>query len=87
MIDLDLFEDISASEEGKAKRRKQWTVWCYFYMIPDSNKYNINISKPHAKFKMYTTTFMAVSKYEALNSKCHIDTCSKKNSWDISQLM
>ncbi|KAG6682132.1 hypothetical protein I3842_13G123200 [Carya illinoinensis] len=87
LIELDSLEDISISlqtEQSKAKRRKTSNIWGFFEMVPNSDNSD---GKPRAKCKMCGATYLVVSKYGTENLKVHIETCPRRNSRDIGQLM
>ncbi|KAF5470240.1 hypothetical protein F2P56_010765 [Juglans regia] len=85
MIDLDPFDSESIqNEEVKRKRRKRSNVWVFFEMVPDSEN---NDGKPRAKCKMCGVIYMAASKYGTGNMRRHIETCPRRSSRDIGQMM
>ncbi|XP_035547471.1 zinc finger BED domain-containing protein DAYSLEEPER-like [Juglans regia] len=85
MIDLDSFDSESIqNEEVKTKRRKRSNVWAFFEMVPDSEN---NDGKPRAKCKMCGVIYMAASKYGTDNMRRHIETCPRRSSRDIGQMM
>ncbi|KAG2720923.1 hypothetical protein I3760_02G056800 [Carya illinoinensis] len=86
LIDLEGMDSESfANEDAKTKRRKRSNVWSFFEMVPDSDK--VGDCKARAKCKMCGATYLAASKYGTGNLKRHIDTCPRRNTRDIGQLM
>ncbi|KAG6662042.1 hypothetical protein CIPAW_03G216300 [Carya illinoinensis] len=86
LIDLEGMDSESfANEDAKTKRRKRSNVWSFFEMVPDSDK--VGNCKARAKCKMCGATYLAASKYGTGNLKRHIDTCPRRNTRDIGQLM
>ncbi|KAG2688933.1 hypothetical protein I3760_09G116200 [Carya illinoinensis] len=86
LIDLEGMDSESfANEDAKIKRRKRSNVWSFFDVVPDSDK--VGDCKARAKCKVCGASYLAASKYGTGNLKRHIDTCPRRNTRDISQLM
>ncbi|KAG2689215.1 hypothetical protein I3760_09G129800 [Carya illinoinensis] len=86
LIDLEGMDSESfANEDTKTKRRKRLNVWSFFKMVPDFDK--VGDCKARAKCKMCGAAYLAASKYGTGNLKRNIDTCPRRNTRDIGQLM
>jgi hypothetical protein len=85
-VELTTIEENESVCEEKDKKghkgRRTSTVWEYFDAIRSKEG-----EKLKAKCKLCGTIYLAPSTYGTRYLKCHIDTCPRRNTRDIGQML
>uniref|UniRef100_A0A2N9GFF2 BED-type domain-containing protein n=1 Tax=Fagus sylvatica TaxID=28930 RepID=A0A2N9GFF2_FAGSY len=84
--DLVELEDVPitvGTQKRKAKRRKTSAVWAFFEMLPTKG----DDDKPYYKCKKCINEYLSPVSYGTGTLKRHIESCYKKRTKDIAQLI